>query len=91
MLSWQQAGNAALDIERIVETARQSDWCLLIDDKLYVEPGREFSSQDYSGKPWESYNSYFTVDYMSSLFPDGKIFPPVKPEWQHCCVFKSTG
>jgi SAM-dependent methyltransferase len=89
MLSWQEAGNPALDIDSIVETARQSDWCLLVDDKLHVEPGDQFSSQEYNGKPWESYNSYFTVDYMRSLFPDGEIFPPVKPEWQHCCVLRN--
>jgi hypothetical protein len=43
------------------------------------------------GKPLESYCSFFTVDYMASLFPDATIHPPVTPEWQHCSVVKGRG
>ena len=88
MLEWRKAENPALEIEGMVETARQSRWCLLIDDQLYVEPGDELCQQKRQGKPWESYGSFFTVDYMMSLFPDAKVLPPVSPEWQHCCVLK---
>src|SRR5205085_1665907 len=70
MLGWRKAENPALEIEEMVETARQSDWCLLIDEKLYVAPGNEFSHQEHRGKAWESYCSYFKVDYMASLFPN---------------------
>lgn len=88
ILGWQQANNPTLDIEGMVETARQSRWCVLVDDKLYVEPGDELSNQEHRGKPWESYCSYFTVDYMRSLFPEAVVLPPVSPEWQHCCILK---
>src|ERR1700682_1608696 len=70
ILQWQQADNPSLEIEEMVETARQSHWCVLVDDKLYVEPGNDLSNQEHRGKPWESYCSYSTVDYISSLFPD---------------------
>jgi SAM-dependent methyltransferase len=90
ILEWRQAQNPYLDIESMVETARQSNWCLVIDDKLHVEPGNNLSNQAHQGKPWESYCSYFTVDYMASLFRSAKVFPPVSPEWQHCCVLRKT-
>ncbi len=88
MLEWRQAENPSLEIEGMVETARRSNWCVLIDETLYVEPGEELSNQEHRGKPWENYCSYFTVDYMRSLFPEAEILPPVTPEWQHCCILR---
>jgi methyltransferase family protein len=90
LLGWRKAENPSLEIEEMVETARQSDWCLVVDEKLYVAPGPELSHQEHHGRPWESYCSYFTVGYMSSLFPNARIFPPVSPEWQHCCVIRAS-
>lgn len=89
MLEWQQADNPSLEIEGMIETARQSNWCLLIDDKLHVEPGNEFSNQEHRGKAWESYCSYYTVQYMQSLYPEATMLPPVTPEWQHCCILRN--
>ena len=68
--------------------AEQARWYILINDDLYVEPGDEFCQQTREGKPLESYCTYFTAEYMSSLFPDARVFPPVSPEWQYCCVLK---
>ena len=90
ILEWRQAENPALKIERMVETARGSNWCLVVDDKLHIEPGNNLSHQEYCGRPWETYNSYFTVDYMRSIFPDARVLPPVSPEWQHCCILRKT-
>jgi SAM-dependent methyltransferase len=77
------------DIDEIVARARQANWCILIDEKLHVEPGPEICNQERVGAPGESYNSYFTVDYMASLFPKGTVLPPVSPEWQHCCILRN--
>jgi SAM-dependent methyltransferase len=85
-LEWQLPAHPSLEIDSLVETAKRSNWCVLVDDQLHVEPGDELCEQQREGKPGESYCSYFTVDYMRSLFPDAKILPPVSPEWQHCCV-----
>jgi hypothetical protein len=90
VLGWRKAENPALEIEDLVETAGRSNWCLVIDEKLYVAPGSELSHQEHRGKPWESYCSYFTVDYMASLFPEAELLPPVSPEWQHCCVLRNA-
>lgn len=65
---------------------RQPQWYVLIDEELYVEPGDDFCHQTRVGKPLESYCSFFTTDYMRSLFPDARVLPPVSPEWQHCCI-----
>jgi hypothetical protein len=77
------------EIDEIVAQAVKAKWCVLIDDRLYVEPGSEISGQERVGDPEESYNSYFTADYISSLFPDGTVLPPVSPEWQHCCILRN--
>jgi len=78
--------NQTSNIDEIIERARRANWCLLIDERLHVEPGPEVCNQERVGSPGESYNSYFTVDYMASLFPHGIVLPPVSPEWQHCCI-----
>jgi SAM-dependent methyltransferase len=77
------------DIDEIVERARQANWCILIDEKLHVEPGPEICHQERMGAPGESYNSYFTVNYMASLFPKATVRAPVRPEWQHCCILRN--
>jgi len=81
--------NSARDIDIKVERAGESSWCVVIDEELYLEPGDELCQQKRVGKPNESYCSYFTVEFMESLFPDATLFPPVSPEWQHCCVLKA--
>ena len=49
---------------------------MLVDDKLYVEPEDELCEQTRVGDR-ESYCSFFTVEYMASLFPDAKYFRPL--------------
>lgn len=72
------------------ETVERGRWFVLIDDYLYVEPGDELCNQRRLGKPLESYCSFFTADYMGSLFPGATVHPPVKPEWQHCCIMEKS-
>jgi len=71
------------------EKVRRARWCIVINDRLYVEPGDEFCHQIRNGEPLESYCSFFTADYVASLFPQGMILPPVRPEWQYCCILRS--
>ena len=78
----------ALELEDLARKAERSSWCLLIDDKLYVEPGDEFSHQQRQGSPEESYVSYFKPECIRTLFPDGRVCAPVSPEWQHCCILR---
>jgi SAM-dependent methyltransferase len=90
ILQWQQADHPGLEIDGLVERARRSRWCLVVDEQLHVEPGEELSNQEHRGRPWESYCSYFTVEYVRSLFPGAEVQPPVSPEWQHCCVIREA-
>jgi hypothetical protein len=78
-----------LESRGLQDIAEHARWYILIDDDLYVEPGDELCQQTRAGKPLESYCSFYTVDYITSLFPDAKISPPVSPEWQYCCVLKN--
>jgi hypothetical protein len=87
------AGSPAVTVQfvpRGAEGAGPAQWYVLIDDDLYVEPGDELSHQTRKGKPLESYTSYFTAEYMASLFPGAIVLPPVSPEWQHCCILRKT-
>lgn len=70
------------------ERVPHSRWCVVADDELYIDPGTEISQQQRRSQPWGSYCSYFTEEYMASLFPDASVHPPVSPEWQHCCILK---
>ena len=69
----------------MVQSAR---WFVIIDNRLYVEPGNLVCHQTREGKPLESYTSFFTTGFMKSLFPDATIREPVMHEWQHCCILK---
>jgi SAM-dependent methyltransferase len=86
LLKMLQSQFPSLDTEGIVERACQSTWSILIDDKLHVEPGDDLCQQELPGGRLESYCAFYTVVYMASLFPDGMILPPVRHEWQHCCI-----
>jgi len=90
MFEWEQAKGLSPEIKGMAQTARHRTWCVEVDHKLYVEPGNELCQQERWGKPEESYCSYFTADYMASLFPGATVLPPVSPEWQHCCILKAT-
>ena len=80
--------NSSSDIDLLVERAFGADWCVVIDEDVHVNPGDELNHQRRAGRPLESYCSYFTTGYMSTLFPDAEIRSPVRPEWQHCCILR---
>src|SRR6185369_356717 len=71
------------------DLVRRARWFVVIDDRLYVEPGDALCHQTRLGKPLESYCSFFTVGFMKTLFPDARIRQPVCREWQHCCIIKN--
>lgn len=72
------------------EWARRARWFVIIDNRLYVEPGGTVHHQTRHGKPLESYCSFFTAEFMKSLFPGATIHAPVCREWQHCCVLRNV-
>jgi len=84
-----QAESLSPEISGMVETVRNSTWCVEIDEELYIEPGKALCQQELGGQLGRSYCSYFTPSYMLSLFPEATVLPPAKPEWQHCCILRS--
>lgn len=83
----QRVESPSFEIEGMIKPARRLNWCVEVDDELYIEPGDELCQQERDS---ESYCSYFTADYMASLFPAATVLPPVSPEWQHCCILRKT-
>ena len=71
------------------EMVKRARWFVMIDDTLYVEPGDAMYHQTRMGKPHESYCSFFTADFIKTLFPDALIQEPVCREWQHCCIIRN--
>jgi hypothetical protein len=71
------------------EAVARARWFILVDDRLYLEPGDELCHQTRLGKPLESYISFFTADYIASLFPEAEVLAPASPEWQHCCILRN--
>lgn len=71
------------------EMVRRARWLVVIDDTLYVEPDDTLCHQTRLGRPHESYCSFFTAEFMKTLFPGAIICEPVCREWQHCCIIKN--
>lgn len=70
------------------EIVRNARWFVVIDNQLYLEPGDALCHQTRAGKPLESFCSFFTTEFVQSLFPGAIVLPPVNGEWQHCCILR---
>lgn len=86
--------NLAVDVQPLLEKARDARWCILVnDDDLYVE-SENIKHYEESGK--KSYCTFYTADYMKTIFPDAVVLPPqhaayppsVEAKLQHCCVLR---
>jgi len=84
----QPTGQCAPGSSGILEAENRPHWCVEVDGVLYIEPGAELCQQELVAKPAGIYCSYFTTDYMTSLFPDATVHSPISPDWQHCCVLR---
>jgi SAM-dependent methyltransferase len=78
-----------LGARRNNEIIKRARWFVVIDNQLFLEPGDALCHQTRSGKPLESFCSFFTAELMASLFPGATIHAPVQREWQHCCVLRN--
>ena len=58
---------------------------LVNGEDLYLETEEVRS---YAPEEQRTYHTFYTVDYMRSLFPEATILPPANDEMQHCCVIK---
>lgn len=72
------------------ELVKNARWFVLIDNRIYIEPGDEVCHQTRTGTPLESFCSFFSSDHIKTLFPGAEVHAPVQREWQHCCVLRNS-
>jgi hypothetical protein len=78
-----------IDVQRLAERAKGAQWFVLVNgEDLYLETEQ---IRNYEPHEQRTYHTFYTVDYMKSLFPRATILPPVNDEMQHCCVIRNHG
>jgi hypothetical protein len=75
-----------IDVPALAERAKDSAWFVLVNgEDLYLETD---DVPSYEPERQRTYHTFYTVDYMRSLFPQAQILPPANDEMQHCCVIR---
>jgi SAM-dependent methyltransferase len=84
-----EKGNALqIDVQALNERAKHANWFVLVNgEDLYLETE---SVGSYEPERQRTYHTFYTVDYLQSLFPQATIFPPANDEMQHCCVIRRS-
>ena len=78
--------NASIDIDALLEKARNSSQCILVNDgDLYVECD---DIKQYDVRDQKSYQTFFTRDYMKYLFPEATILNPPNGGIHSCCILR---
>lgn len=75
-----------IDVDDLIERAHGAAWFVLVNgEDLYLETE---ATKIYEPEQQRTYHTFYSVDYMKSLFPEATILPPVNDEMQHCCVIR---
>jgi len=78
-----------IDVHGLAARAKDAQWFVLVNgEDLYLETEQ---IRNYEPHEQRTYHTFYTVDYMKSLFPRATILPPVNDEMQHCCVIRKHG
>jgi len=78
-----------IDVHGLAARAKDAQWFVLVNgEDLYLETEE---TRNYEPHEQRTYHTFYTVDYMKSLFPHATILPPVNDEMQHCCVIRKHG
>jgi SAM-dependent methyltransferase len=77
--------NPLFDAEEPVLRAAGCERCWLVNDHLYL-PGE--SQLERSASPDPLYESFYTSEYIQTLFPDAEVLAPVNGERQHACLLR---
>jgi SAM-dependent methyltransferase len=73
------------DAEKPLLRAAGSERCWLISDQLYL-PGESIPHLALDPDPL--HESFYTADYVRTLFPDAEVRAPVNRERQHACILR---
>ncbi len=78
-----------IDVQSLAERAKGAEWFVLVNgEDLYLETEE---IKQYEPHEQRTYHTFYSVDYVKSLFPRATILPPVNDEMQHCCVISRKG
>ncbi len=76
-----------IDVEQFVARARDTKWCALVGNRLYVDPDDVSSTDAELGV---CYHQFHTAAFVKKLVPGAQIFAPLSPLRQHCCVLRNV-
>jgi len=75
-----------IDVTGLAAKAKDADWFVLVNgEDLYLETEQ---TKHYAPEQQRTYHTFYTAEYLRSLFPNAKILPPVNDEMQHCCIIR---
>lgn len=75
-----------IDVDALCNRARGVPWFVLVNgEDLYLETE---ATKTYEPERQRTYHTFYSIEYMKSLYPEATILPPVNDEMQHCCVIK---
>jgi hypothetical protein len=73
-------------VESLDRQTQDLDWFIIVNGgDLYIETD---DIPAYDPEHQQTFHAFHTRKYMSTLFPQATILPPVNNEMQHCCVIR---
>lgn len=87
-LEGEKGNKLEIDVPALAERAKDASWFVLVNgEDLYLETE---DVPPYEPERQRTYHTFYTVDYLRSLFPEATIATPANDEMQHCCVIRKT-
>ena len=87
-LEGEKGNKLDIDVRALSERAKDAAWFVLVNgEDLYLETE---DVPQYTPERQRTFHTFYTVDYMRSLFPRATILPPANDEMQHCCVIRKN-
>lgn len=85
-----------VNTDLLIEEAKNAKYCALVNYKNIYKEDDDFDVVDQEmmrktrveTKLESVYDTFFTAEYMKTLFPKAIILPPMYSLRQHCCVIK---
>lgn len=85
-LEGEKGNRLDIDVAALSERAKGAAWFVLVNgEDLYLETE---AVRCYPPEQQRTYHTFYTADYVQSLFPSAQILPPANDEMQHCCVIR---
>ena len=86
-LEGEKGNRLDIDVHALNERAKNANWFVLVNgEDLYLETE---DTRTYAAAEQRTYHTFYTVDYMRTLFPEATILSPANDEMQHCCVIRN--